>query len=258
VTHEPTALVRVHDASCCLTPSVADRVPSAVLGGLSLAGMLGIACLIASPLSSLWAIGALTGSIIAAATIPWRRRGTWTVDPDEIADPELRADYRALLMAHHELAAILVAHDDATLAASALLDRSRDTVVLCGQVARTTNHVCAYLARHDPASVGVQATRLQHCADEPDPEAARLFASAAEARQRQLAAVLELRAMRARVQARLELATSSLHAAIAGLVKMHAIDDESLALAGETIAEHADDLETELAALASVEAVCTQ
>jgi hypothetical protein len=101
VSEDPLALVPLPDAHA-ITTSAAVRIPSAVLGGMSLVGMVAIACLIASPLSSLWAVAALTGTIIAASTIPWRRRGgPRALDAEDIADPELRAGYRALLSVHH-------------------------------------------------------------------------------------------------------------------------------------------------------------
>jgi hypothetical protein len=252
------SMVPLHDARCCFAPpSFVDRLPAGLACATTFAGLIGLACLIACvPLTSFWALGAVTVGLFGLAMIPSKNCGATTIAPGEISDKQLSTTYRALCDAHAELANVLVA-TKASPSSAVLLDRSRDTVVLCGRVARTTNAIHQHLDCCDVDTLVADESRLRDEATRTtDPDAAATFTSAADGRARHLATVRELGAMRDRVRARLELATVSLQTVTAGIVRLQAVDDEAFVLAASSVSDHAASLTDELDALATTHTLC--
>ncbi|HTR50338.1 MAG TPA: hypothetical protein VMJ10_06490 [Kofleriaceae bacterium] len=251
------ALVEVHDANCCLGPRLVDRIPPAIVGGLGLVAMFGVACFaLAAPLLSYWSLGAVIAGLVGVGSIRSRWRGSHAIDPNEVEDRALESAYRRLLASHAELATVLAARRDSSGLGARLLDRSRDNVVDCGRIARIANPATRYLANHDRAALVADANRLRDsAASSTDLVAAQTLRTAAEECERHVAMLDDLAVFRDRVRARLELAISSLQAVTAGIVKLQALDDEELAGVAntDTTVAMADQLD----ALASARAACS-
>jgi len=242
------ALVPVHDASCCLARPAADRLPAWFATTLGFAAAVAFVCFATIlPLAGFWGLGALISVLAALGAMPRPSDRTMAVDPMQIADPGVGTTYRALLTAQAELAETLSARRDTSALSVSLLDRSRDTVVDCGQLALTTNASASYLAHHHRETLAAEAQRLRDQADTtPDAETSRTLDAAATAVAGQLAMLDELVALRDRVHARLELATASLRAVTARVVKLNTLDDASLA---PSDTDHAGDMTRTLDAL---------
>ena len=249
-----TALVPIHDATCCFVPSLADRAKPAVVVSIGFAALIGLTCVVASlPLTSFWMLGAIIGGFIALGAIPTRRQTAETIDPREIADRDVGLAYRALLTAHTELAAALNARCDCSPLSISLVDSSRDTVIECGQLARTTNAAHGYLATHDRDALVAETARLRkQAAATADAEASRAFTAAADSKIKLLSTVTELLGRRDRVRARVELATASLQAVTAKVVKLSSFDHETSP--ASSFPEHAAEMSDRVEALESMNA----
>jgi len=196
---------------------------------------------------SLFALGLATTVLLLTGD-----RGATATHPSEVEGVELNASYRALLAAHDELARALTAGDDHSPETRALLDRSRDTVVLCGKVARIASRGERYLALHAGDPLGDQARQLRaRAADCLDDDTRAALEGAALARERQAAVVSELARSHARTLARIEHARASIEALGAGLVGRQIADATALALAADSIEARAAELEAELEAIAA-------
>jgi hypothetical protein len=250
-----TAVVTVHDASCCLRePSWLDRMPSVVVGAGVLSSMVTITALGAClPLKLLWVLGAAFAVLVVFAALPARREGAWAIAPSEIADLELRDGYRALLAAHTELANAAAQHGPSPIT-RALLDQSRDLVISNGRSVRATNAGTRYLAAHGTDTVAGQAAEAHDHAHATGDDAARAhWAAVDDARQRQLATMQELRGQRDRVRAELEVAVARIEVTTAELVKQHMVDAAAVCAAG-SCTDHGATLEDTLDGLRSAQA----
>ena len=257
--HTDIATISLQDSSCLTRTTTSSHLSDIATCVGSAAGLAAIACLIAClPLSSFWALGAVMTSVfVATALFPTKQLGATAVDPLAIADDELRAGYRQLCEAHGELCRVLTARGDNSAAALAMLDGSRDAVVLCGRIAYTTNGLARHLAARDVDAIAADEARLRDAAaSDGDPERAKLVAATADARAHEVATLRRLVGLRDRALARIHLATASVRMATAGLVQQHAIDDEQLVLASGSVSDATCDLATELEALSTVNAMC--
>jgi hypothetical protein len=258
VDRDGTALVAVHDASCCcLEPSWIDRLPAIALGGGVLASMVGVTALVAClPLNTLWMLGVVFVLVVGFAAMPARQTGAWAIAPNEIADRELRADYRALLTAQSELATALVRQRDSSPLARGLLDDSRDAVVACGRLAHATNPVLRYLADHSPASLDASVARLHDRATTCGDEATgQLRAATATARAHQRDLVDGMIVLRDHTRAELALAAARIEAATAEVVKLQTIDGLALARAAGAPCAYSAALRDTLDGLTAASAV---
>lgn len=246
--HDDSALVIVHDASCCLREATwLDRVSPVVAGGCMLSGMAAITALIAClPLKLLWVLGGAFVVMLVVAALPSRRIAARAIAPSEIVDLELRDVYRALLSAHAELASAVV-HLGASPITRMLLDQSRDVLIACGQSAHTTNPGARYLAVHREDAVASQATHALECIFSVEDSAAREHWATTEVmRLRQRATVQELIRQRERVRAELEAAVARIEVTTAEVVKQHALDAAAVACARGSCAERSAALQDTL------------
>lgn len=218
-------------------------------------GVFGVAAfpliLAALPLTTvLWLVG--TGvSCAVLASIPWPRRDE-TIFPEDIVDLELRSTYSAILAARRELEVALSNAAGFASAASSLNEYCDDALRMCARIAPVANRVHAYLSAHDTWELAREAAQLRvRATSTPDEVTARDLAQAAAASEQQLAACEELTRTRERIQARLDNVLASLRAFTAAVVKQQTAEDEQLALAGASIAEHGDSVWQELGVLES-------
>lgn len=204
------------------------------------------------PLSAmLWLVSAGI-SCAVLASIPWPGRGEAIVFPEDIADPVLRRTYSAVLAARSELELALANAPGFASAASSLNERCNEAVRMCARVAPVVNRLHAYLSAHDAWEIAREAAQLRvRATSARDEETARNFSQAAIACEQQLAAWEDLTRMRERIQSRLDNVLAALRAFTAAVVKQQTTEDEQLALAGESIAEHVDSVRQELGVLES-------
>lgn len=247
---DPTlALVPIHDASCCI-PRTREQHPGLRNAAAALAAFAALAVTV--PASGLCLIGSI---IIAITVVGWNTRtaaGASAISPAEIESPELAASYRALLASHAELARVIAGDGAASPGSAALLDRSRDTVVLCGKLAAIASRGERYCALHPSEHAAADATAFRARASATsDAESAQLLESAAAAADRRAAAVVALRRSRDRTCAELEAARAALDALIAALLTRQLADDRALALAADSLPLRIDELEADTEARAA-------
>jgi hypothetical protein len=201
-------------------------------------------------LTLLWLVGA-GASCALLASIPWPR-GDEAVLPEDIADPGLRSTYRAILAARSELELALANAPGFVKAASSLARRCNDAVCMCGRIATVANRLHAFLSAHDASEIARETAQLRARATSTHDEAtARSLEQAAAACEQQLAACEELTRARERIQSRLDHVLASLRALTAVVVKQQTAEDEQLALADDSSAEHVDSVRQELGVLES-------
>lgn len=220
--------------------------------GASIALLLALPVLVAMvPLSSLLYVGGFVASCAALAALPWPEHKAHLY-PEDIADPRLRETYAAILAARAELEDVLATSPACKAVAASLLQHCDEAVRLCARIAPVANRAHAYLARQDVWALARQVSDLRtSSSSETDRTTARALTHTAGAYEQQIASCEELTRTRDRIQARLELVLASLRASTARVVKQQMLEDEQLALAGENVAEHVDDVRDELAMLES-------
>lgn len=203
------------------------------------------------PFTSLLYVSGFVATCAALAAAPWPRRDP-DVYPEDICDLQLRQTYCAILGAREELE-IALANAPAYAATSASLQqRCQEAVRLCARVAPVANRLHAYLSQQEMWMLARQASDLRARSQATtDATAARTLAQAAAAYERQIASCEELTRTRDRIQARLELVLASLRGFAATVIKQQTLEDEQLALAGETVTEHVDGVREELSVLES-------
>jgi hypothetical protein len=219
-----------------------------------LAGVLAIgAFLVGLPLLSLCVLA--TGSVAAVVTSSASRlrgAGPGTVAPELITSREARAAYQGVLLAFDEIDRALASSGQLRSSVAPVLARGRAAVLLCGRTALLVNPLQHYLDTHDPLRLRAELERLRARAEAAsDDQAASAWSHATAARVRQLATYDEMHAMRDRIISRLELGRAALEAFAATIVRLQVVDQEQLLLAGESMTEHLDGVDDELAALES-------
>lgn len=203
------------------------------------------------PLSSLLYVAGVGASFVGLAAIPWPKTRS-IVFPEDIFDPVLRETYRAILAARGQLERALEDAPGLASSAPSLNKRCVDAVRLCARFALVANRLHVYLTANAAARIATEVAQLRSKATTTrDPSTARDLGKAAAAYERQLATCEELVQTRDRIRARLDLVLASLRSFIAAVVKQQATEDEQLALAGESLSEHVDEVRDELAVLES-------
>ncbi|HEU4733205.1 MAG TPA: hypothetical protein VFT22_35175 [Kofleriaceae bacterium] len=262
--HDPVALVSIPAAGLPAPPArgaalSGARHPLALCGfgatallamGFLAAGlpMISVCMLAISGVSSFVVGSALGLASTAQEQPPW-------VIPDDIASSEVRATYRSILLGIREVEDAL--HDAPRLRSSlaSALERCRASVELAGRTALVANPLQRYLERHDASHVRSALDRLRARAMSADQGAAGAWNQAVIARERQLVTIDQIRAKRDEICARLELIHAALDGFAAAIVRLQALDDEQVVLAGESVidqlAEITDDLEVLETALAA-------
>jgi hypothetical protein len=196
-------------------------------------------------------VGGFVATCAALAAAPWPNR-EGGVYPEDIADPQLRFTYSSILSARDELEIAIANAPGYASAAQSVKQRCSEAVRLCARVAPIANRLYGYLATQETWAAARHAADLRMKArTSTDAVTSRTLAQAAAACERQLASCEELSRTRDRIHARLELVLASLRSFTATVVKQQTLEDEQLALAGETVAEHVDSVREELAVLES-------
>jgi hypothetical protein len=204
------------------------------------------------PFSSMLCLATFGASCVAFAAIPRPRHGSDTLFPQDIHDPALRNTYARILTARSDLEYVLVGAPGFAASARSLGERCDEAVRICARVVPVANRVHAYLSVNDAWRVAHEAALLRSSsAVTQDEVAARNFAQAADAYDRQLALCDELARTRDRIQARLDLVLASLRSFAAAVVRQQVAEDEQLAVAGESIAENVEGVRRELEVLES-------
>jgi len=234
------------------------------LRGLGLATLVAITAVLAGiPWLSVGVIGAGTIHYVVAAARETRRGlvaqralGPFgaaldlDVEPDEIASLDLRATYLGILQRHEDLRLHLI---DAPRMQQYLRDtfeRCGATVHVAGRLARLANPLDGYLQEHSAERVTRDLDELAaRVATAGDPAAVAAYRRAAAARGRQLGTLLEIKALRDRIRARLELVSASLDSIVAAVVKLQVLDLAQIELVGESMADELSALGEELAIL---------
>ena len=254
----------MHDPPLALVPMPTTAVVTSVRQPLALYG-LGVACLssialfaAAMPMVSIGIMAVcaiscfLAGSSAACLDRPGRP-GKRPIDPEAIVSLELRDAYRMTLFALAELDRTIAEAPRMRTAIAPSLERCRAAVVTCGRMAQLANPLQRYLENHDPAYIRWELERLRARTEAAgDDTTVAALSRAAAARGRQLATYDQLAGQRDRLCARLELVRAALESFTAIIVKLHSTDEEQLALAGESVVAHLDEIGDELAVLESV------
>lgn len=220
--------------------------------GLGVTGALVAASFLAGqPLLSMCLLG--VGGVVAVV------RGSLTRlrDPapvqvalDTIASGEAREAYRCALAAFDDVRRAAAGSARLRSCVAPALLRSRAAIEQCGRMAQLTNPLQRYLDLHDPAAIRAELDRLRIRAEAAsDEQAASAWSHATAARARQLAIYEQMLAMRDRIVARLELVRAALESFTATIVRLAVLGEEQLMLAGESMVEHLDGVDDELAAL---------
>jgi hypothetical protein len=126
-------------------------------------------------------------------------------------------------------------------------------VTTCGRLARLAEPLQRYLDGHDPVHLQWELDRLRARTEAARDDATIVaLTRAAAARESQLATRDQIAGQRDRTLARLELVRASLESFTAMIVKLNGTGEEQLLLAGESMADHLDEIGGELDALESV------
>lgn len=231
-----------------------DPPRPAVAPGLGLAGAIVVASFLAGlPLLSLCVLGVGGVAAVVRGTLT-RLRGPSVeqVALDTIASREAREAYQSTLLAFADVQRALAASARLRSSMAPVLERSRAAVVMCGRMAQLASPLQRYLDVHDPAVIRAELERLRARAEAAsDDLAASAWSHATAARARQLAVHEQMTALRDRIVARLELVRAALESFTAMIVRLAVVDEEQLILAGESMAEHLNGVDDELAALES-------
>ena len=252
----------MHDAQLALFrlpgTALATGARPSVGRSLGLYG-LGVACLatiglFAAALPAIWivilAVSATASFVLGLSAACVDRPTPRAIAPESIASHDLRETYRTVLFALAELDR--AGADAPRLGASVdpVLERCRAAVITCGRMARLADPLQQYLDAHDPAYLRWELDRLRaRTAATRDEATVAALTHAAEARARQLATYTQIAGQRDRIHARLELVRATLESFTATIVKLQGAGEEQLVLAGESMAEHLDELGDELSAL---------
>jgi len=170
--------------------------------------------------------------------------------PETIVSLDARQTYRAILEAFSEIERIARATPSA--ASMRVIERCRSAVELCARVAVLGNPLQRYLDGHHPEHLRGELERLRaHTEVVADERTLSDLSRATAARARQLATYEEMRAMRDRIQARLELVHASLESFAAQLLKLQVVEEEDLVFADQTVTERIDSITEELDILES-------
>lgn len=232
-------------------PGSAD---AAVMCGFAFTSMLSVVLFLAGmPLISM-AVLAITGvsTIVLESAMSARRRRLGASPGElELSEPivatETREIYRAIVTAYADIRRVL--GDAAALRSSraAVLERCDAAVRQCGRLALLGNPLQRYLDTHDRARTCADLERLRQrseaAGDAPTGDA---LGRAATARARQLETHDQIVVMRARIQARLELARAALESFSATIVKLRVAGDERQVLSGDSVIDHLEGVGDEL------------
>jgi hypothetical protein len=169
------------------------------------------------------------------------------VAPEAIVSCEVQASYRAILLAFAEVDGALADAPRLARAMADVLRRCREAVALTGRIALLANPLQRYLDIHDPGFIRSSLHRLRLRAETAsDVAAASAWSHAAAARMRQLEVIDQLIAKRDQICARLALVHAALDGFAATIVKLQALDDEQVALAGESVSDQLIEIGAEL------------
>lgn len=204
------------------------------------------------PATSLLWLAAIGTSGIALASMTWSKPDPDALFLEDILDPGIRDSYVALLYARAELESALDAAPGFAASAAEMRQQCADAVRLCGRIVKVSNRMYSYLSGNDMWRIAREASLLRTKSKTTrDAVAASAYSQAATAYDRQVKSCDELMQMRDRIQARLDLVLASLRSFTAAIVRQQTIEDEQLALAGETLTDKVDVVREELAVLAS-------
>ncbi len=224
-----------------------------VVPAFALSGLVSLLLfLVGMPLLSVALVaasGASTAALLSTQPIAFRDR---RILPEAIVSPESRQTYRAILASCDEIERAIAAAPRIQSSMTNVLERCHTAVELCARIAVLGNPLERYLESHDPALMRYELERLRSRAESAsDERTVAALSRATAARARQLATYEEMWAMRDRIQARLELVQASLESFAALLVKIHVVEEEQLALAGDTMTERIDGIGEDLDVLES-------
>lgn len=225
---------------------------SLALGGFMAGGVLAVALLLAGmPLVSMCVFAASCVSslvIDSVTTASARNSGRCLVDPDDIVSAEVRSTYQGIVRGLADVERALAAAPRLHKSMTTAIQRARAAVGLSGQIAILANPLQRYLDSHHEAFIRSEHDRLRERTETAsDDTAIGAWGHAAAARARQLEIHKQMVAQRDRICARLELVRAALETFSAMIVRLHALNEEQIVLAGESVAEQlegiGDDLE---------------
>jgi hypothetical protein len=223
---------------------------------LAVLGAAGVGALVTGWLPLL-AVGAATYGALVSWDLLASRAGRSVqngdgrlASPDALAlrDPGVRTAMTALKQARAELDRVLAETPDTvrqTLgpALASVDDIERSAVTL----AKRADDLSTYLRGQDPRPLLEDVRRLQELARRArDPQARTEYERALQARNEQLQALEDIRAARERIVANLSGLVASLDALSPKLVRMRAMDDESMDALGGDVSQDLDRLNGEV------------
>lgn len=246
----------VREPSVALVPRAPDHLvvertaSHGVLPGIMATTLTSLALLLGGlPVIStvVVAIASVSGIALLAALPGNGTRRREVAAPETIASFEIRQTYRGILVALADIERAAAAAPGLATAAAPVIERSTQAVQQCGRLAMMANPLQHYLDGHDPAWMRAEVDRLSARTElANDARTSATFARATAARARQLTTYDELRTMRDRIHARLELVQAALDTFAAQLVKLQVLEDEQLALAGVSVTDELDGVTEEL------------
>lgn len=252
--NDPFALVRLpaQHTRFVAKPEAIQRV---ALCGLGATVLLAMAFLTAGlPVLSMCmlAFAGVSSFVFGSATELSGDAPRHAVAPEDIVSIEVRAQYQAILLDFAEIERTLARAPRLIGSLASVIERCRAAVALSGQIALLANPIQHYLDGHDPAHVRAALDRLRaRVAVTSDDVAVGTLQHAAAARVRQLMILRQLAASRDRVAARLELVHAALEGFAATIVKLQALEEEQLVLAGDPVTDQIEVINSDLEALES-------
>lgn len=234
----PTTCLALSSPTSLPQPITADlMVGVAITATLSIASFL-----LGGPILSMAFIASGLGMFTFAAA---------RVEPaPSIESRDLREMFFAIELAHRDIVQAANGAPRIKHHVAPTLDRCATAVQLCRRMALLANPLHAYLSTHDVRSMRWELERLRHRAEgTTDQHATSALGHAIAARAREIETYERIFGMRDRIAARLEFCRAALASFAATIVALQFTDDEQLALAAGTVAEHCDGASDDLAIL---------
>lgn len=205
-------------------------------------------CMLAVAAVSSLALGSPSG---AANDTSDDAQGRWVAHENIVAS-EAHAGYCAILLGFADVERALADAPRLRAPLASVIERCRAAVALSGRIALLANPLQRYLDTHDAGSIRLALDRLRARAETTSDEVTvAALGHAAAARARQLAILEQIAAQRDRISARLALIHAALETFAATIVKLQSLDDEQIALAGESVTDQLAEISDDLAVLES-------
>lgn len=257
--HDPVALVTIPSF-----PRLPVRISgepiaprSLALYGFGAAALLALGFLSTGLPALVMCMFAVSGmsSVVLAAALGAAKDGDWgrrpgCVSADTIVAGEVQASYRAILDTLTDVEDAIAAAPRLGGSLAPVIERCRGAAALSGRIALLANPIQRYLDLHDAGLMRQALDRLRARAEAAtDQVAISAWSHAAAARVRQLAIVEQIQAKRDQICARLGLVHATLETFAAEIIRLQALDDEQVALAGESLTEQLDEIGGDLEVL---------